>query len=504
MKTLFYIRRNRTKCFRTLAKLLKDGFWAQKIGSFQLEGKWMSRDRQMSLITIVLFVFTFMSLQPVAAQTVTSITPADLDTDVDASTNITLVFDQSISINDPEGKIFIFNNDDGFAVLHEFEMQDSEITVVGNTLLINPPTQLPNNTTVSVRVNSDAINGYGGLFVHRFTTVDAPTITSTSPADGATDVDSFTDLVITFSEDIMAGTSGAAYLEVSGPTTPSSAPDQILLSNMDYTINGNVLTIPDFGSETNKSQNGLDLLILDEEYTIELSPWFVTDLDGNPIYQGEYTWSFTVESSSPPNPISLSPIDGTTNVPLTGGSFTINFDEDIIPGWGFLRLVDDNGVIFENLLANELSFGTSSVTATTTVDLVAETTYSFQVFNIRDLSGSAFQTNDPDFYNFTTIDNDPPLITSFSPADDSEDVAVDATFVITFDRPIDPVNLTSEAIRFFDRDRSFQEAAALLSDDTQVTFGSNSITVQLDEDLPPVKNLSVGLSEIVMTDGNFI
>jgi uncharacterized repeat protein (TIGR02543 family) len=123
----------------------------------------------------------------------------------------------------------------------------------------------------------------GSLGVNKSLVIDttAPTVSALSPLDEATDVGVNADLVITFSEDVVAG-SGHILLRKSSDT---SVIEQIAVADAKVTVSGSQVTVNP--SVTLESQT---------EYYIQLDAGSFEDAAGNP-YAGiadTTSWNFTI------------------------------------------------------------------------------------------------------------------------------------------------------------------------------------------------------------------
>jgi len=175
----------------------------------------------------------------------------------------------------------------------------------------------------------------------------APTVTSTSPEDGAIDVDVSTTVSVTFSEAMDADTI----------TTSSFTLDS---------VSGSVSY--DSGTYTATFTPGADL---DEDttYTATLST-AITDVAGNPLASA-YPWSFTTKIISvAPTVSSVSPLDGATDVATyttVTATFDMAMDESTITTSSFTL----DGV------SGSVSYDSGTYTATFTPDakLDSRTTY---------------------------------------------------------------------------------------------------------------------------------
>src|SRR5205823_11402091 len=138
-----------------------------------------------------------------SAPAVTTTTPADGATDVDPATDITVNFNEAVDVTTSS-----FTIDCGGA--QTFQVSGSG----SSSITLNPDSDLPgatNCTVTAVAANiSDTDTGDppdhpASNTSFSFTTQDAaPSVSSTTPADGATDVARDTTIEINFSESVSA------------------------------------------------------------------------------------------------------------------------------------------------------------------------------------------------------------------------------------------------------------------------------------------------------------
>ncbi|QHT71290.1 T9SS type A sorting domain-containing protein [Rhodocytophaga rosea] len=150
--------------------------------------------------------------------------------------------------------------------------------------------------------------------------IDAPVITTLSPANGVTGVSVSTNLVMTFSESVQKGTGNIII-------THGSTSQTIAVSNAIVSISGTTVTINpsnDFPAGTSVS--------------VQMPAGAFKDLANN-NYAGitnATTWAFTTAAAAdatPPTVTTFSPLDGATGV-TTNASLSITFSESIQKGTG--------------------------------------------------------------------------------------------------------------------------------------------------------------------------
>ncbi|WP_034057407.1 Ig-like domain-containing protein [Lacinutrix jangbogonensis] len=369
--------------------------------------------------------FTTEEEPDITAPIVSSFLPLDNATEVSLTNTLTLTFNETIQLT-------------GTAVLKQLggTIIPSSSSVSGSVLTINPASSLINGTQYYVELASGVIQdlvgnnytGFSGSSTWNFTTevfvdVTAPTITSLSPADNATNVSLSDNLVLTADETIVRPVSGNIIIK-NGPTTVSSIPYGD--ASVDFT--GDVMTVTGALSSLNYST------------TYWVSVAGVKDLAGN-ILPGTnaVTWNFTTgEEPDITGPIASSflPLDNATEVSLTN-NLTLTFNETIqLTGSAVLKQI--GGAI----IPSSSSVSGSVLTINPTSSLVHGTQYYVELASgvIQDLVGNNYAGfSGSSIWNFTTeifVDVTAPTITSLSPADNATNVSLSANLVLTADENI--------------------------------------------------------------------
>jgi len=157
----------------------------------------------------------------------TSTVPAHKATAVAIDANIVLNFSESVDAE--SGNIVIKKNSDD-SIVETIDVTSGQVSGSGtNQITINPSTDFDELTKYYIEIASTAFDdASGNSFVGidnssiklRFTTEDTtnPTLSTSSPTDGATNVNTLSSLVLTFDEAIDAETGGEVYLYKSDDT----------------------------------------------------------------------------------------------------------------------------------------------------------------------------------------------------------------------------------------------------------------------------------------------
>ncbi|NLY02693.1 MAG: hypothetical protein GXY83_42100, partial [Rhodopirellula sp.] len=245
---------------------------------------------------------------------------------------------------------------------------------------------------------------YGELGTFSVTIADttAPTVSSLSAVDDATDVPLTADLAITFSESVAKGTGNVVIRNLSD----SSVFEMIDVASGAVTVTGATATINPSATFTENAR-----------YYVEITAGAFEDLAGNDFagISGVVAWNFTTQGIAP-TVVSLSPADDATGVSLTA-DLAITFSENIQKGTGDIVLKKSS----DDSTVETISVGDAAVTisgAVATIDpaitLASSTTYYVEVAAgaFEDLSGNEFAgISGATDWNFTTSDTAPPTAT---------------------------------------------------------------------------------------------
>jgi len=184
------------------------------------------------------------------APTLSSSTPADDATNVAVGANIVLTMSENVSA--VTGKNITIKKTTGDVTVATIDAADAQVTVSGSTVTINPTADLVGGTEYYALIDSGAFkdssnNDYAGISsttALSFTTETdaiAPTLTSSTPADNATEVSMNANIVLTMSEAVTAVTGkNITIKKTAGDVTVATidaADPQITVSGSTVTIN---------------------------------------------------------------------------------------------------------------------------------------------------------------------------------------------------------------------------------------------------------------------------
>jgi methionine-rich copper-binding protein CopC len=373
------------------------------------------------------FVFSFTIDQ---APSVTATTPTNGATNVALASNISITFSEPVNVSGNWFQIVC-------PTTGTRNVADTVVSGGPTTFTINPNADFTFNETCTVTVfaaqvadqdTGDPPDNMLANFVFSFTTVDAaPTVTATTPTNGAVNQSANANIDVTFSEpvnvtgnwfQIVCTSSGtrlpAATVVTGGPTT--------------FTINPNV----DFTAG--------------ETCTVTIVAAQVADQDSNDppdTMAANFVFSFTIDTA--PAVTTTTPTNGATQV-AANTNITINFNENV-------NIQDANAFIVECPVATPVTFsvspvapgGANSFTLDPTSDLPFGTTCTVTVVAAK---VTDVDTGDPPdnmaanfVFSFTT--DQAPSVTSTVPTNNAVNVPQNSTITINFS---ENVNVLANAV----------------------------------------------------------
>ena len=374
--------------------------------------------------------------------TITATSPANGATGVSTGTSATVTFNEAMDAATIGSATFELRNSSN--VLVPAGVTYSTATRIAT---LAPTAALASGMTYTAtvrggatdpRVKDAAGNALAANFTWSFSTVadtTPPTITATSPANGATGVSTGTSATVTFNEAMDAATIGSATFELrnssnvlvpAGVTystatrTATLAPTAALASGMTYTA-----TV--MGGATDPR---------------------VKDAAGNAL-AANFTWSFTtVAESTPPTVTTVTPANSATGV-STATSATVTFNEAMDAatiGSATFELRNSSNV----LVPAGVTYSTATRTATLapTAALASGMTYTATVRGgatdprVKDAAGNALAANFT--WSFTTVaESTPPTVTTVTPANSATGVSTATSATVTFNEAMDAATIGS-------------------------------------------------------------
>jgi hypothetical protein len=324
----------------------------------------------------------------------------------------------------------------------------------GAVVTFTPSASLQANTTYTGTLKHTIKDTKGNSlqedYVWTFSTGQGPLVSSTNPANNATNVVLNKIVTALFSKPVDPLTvTGTTFTLMNGTTPVAGA----------VTYSGSTAT---FTPTANLAPG--------TTYTGTITTG-VKDLDGNPI-QSNFVWTFI--TGSPPTVLSTSPITAATNVVLNKvvtAIFNVPVDPLTITGTTFtLR----DGV---NPVAGSVSYTGSTASFIPTENLNSGTLYTATLTTgVKNLFGIPMAANY--VWTFTTGTTTAPLVISTDPADTDIGVLLNKVVTATFSTPMDPLTITGTTF-------TLKQGATAVPG--AVTYTGSTAT------FTPTANLSAGL-----------
>ncbi len=241
----------------------------------------------------------------------------------------------------------------------------------------------------------------------------APTIISTSPTNGTSNIGQTANIVVTFSEAM--NTSSVIY-------TCSPNPGGWFPS---WSSGDTVATF---------SHNPFDSYTT---YTFQITAG--KDLANNSLASGAVPnpWSFTTVETVSPSIIATSPLNGSLDIGLAQ-NVIVTFSEAMNTSSLSYSCFPDSG-------GWSISWSSGDTVATFShIAFSDSTTHQFLIANVKDVAGNNLASGcAPNPWTFTTVDATSPTIIAASPSNASIDIALSADVVVTFSEEMNPATVAS-------------------------------------------------------------
>jgi len=369
--------------------------------------------------------------------TLSSSTPADADTGVGVNDNIILNFSKAVDAE--SGNIVIYKASDDSEV-ESIPVGNAKVSGSGSTqITINPASTLDSSTNYYVQIAATAFddsssNSYAGINDKtslNFTTADvnAPTLSSSTPADEATGIAVDTNIVLNFNEAVDAESGNIIIYKSSDDSQVESIPvgDAKVSGSGSTTITINPSTTLD-GSTA---------------YYVQVAATAFDDSSSN-SYAGisdATTLNFTTADIGAPTLSSSTPADGATGIAVDT-NIVLTFNEAVDTENGNIIIVkseDGSTVEAIDVTGSQVSgSGSTEITINPSVTLDGQTAYHLTIDETAfdDSSSNSYAgISDATTINFTTADVTAPTVT-FNPADSDTGVGRDSNINIEFNEAI--------------------------------------------------------------------
>ena len=285
------------------------------------------------------------------------------------------------------------------------------------TFTLTPISPLPAGVTCTVTVSASQVTdlagtGLGSDYVFSFTVDTPPTVSSTTPANGATNVLATTAPSVTFSKPVNVSTS-AFKLEC-----PTGTPEPFTLSPSPP------------GGATTFTLTPSSPLPAGTVCTVTTVASHVTDLAGTGL-GSDYVFSFTVDA--PPTVSSTTPANGATSVLATTAP-SVTFDKPVNVSASAFTLECPTGTPEPFTLSPSPPGGATTFTLTPSSPLPAGTvcTVTTVASHVTDLAGTGLDAD----HSFSFTVDTPPTVSSTTPANGATSVLATTAPSVTFDKPV--------------------------------------------------------------------
>lgn len=353
---------------------------------------------------------------------VTLNSPAAGATGISVTTTVTATFDMPMSSASLTTSTFTLSSSGG-AVTGAVTYDAST-----DTATFTPAAALAYNTQYTATITTGAESLAGGSlradYTWSFTTAAAPppTVTSETPASGATNVSIGTTVTATFSEAMQSSSlTGSTFTLADSGGNP---------------ISGAVTYDSGTNTATFTPSSALSYATV---YTATITTG-ATASNGATLATG-FSWQFTTEAApAPPTVTSTTPANGTTDIAINtavSAVFSEAMNASSFTSTSFTVTTQGGASVAGAVSYNA---GTQTATFTPSADLSYGTTYTATITAaVTNSTGQALAANDA--WSFTTIQA--PTVVSTTPASGATSVAVTTDVTATFSMAMNPATLTT-------------------------------------------------------------
>jgi predicted RNA-binding protein with TRAM domain len=358
--------------------------------------------------------FTTLVSESATAPTVTSTDPANNDTGVALNKVIKATFSQAMNPATITGATFTLKQGNNSVT--------GSVTYSGNTASFTPNSPLSPGLVYTATITTGAENtagtGLANNYVWTFTTAPAvaPTVTSTDPANNATNVPLNKVIKATFSEAMDPATiTGSTFTLKQGNTNVTGT----------VTYSGTTASF----TPTNSLSGNL-------VYTATITTG-AKNTAGTAL-ANDYVWTFTTAAAVAPTVTSTDPANNATNVPLNKvikANFSEAMDPATITGSTFTLKQGNTNV------TGTVTYSGTTASFTPTNPLSGNLVYTATITTgAKNTAGTAL-ANDY-VWTFTTAAAVAPTVTSTDPVNNATNVPLNKVIKATFSEPMNPATIT--------------------------------------------------------------
>lgn len=363
--------------------------------------------------------------------TVSQTSPANNTSAVSLNSAVSASFSEPINVTTLDNSSFVLRPSGGGSTV------GGTVRMTGNTATFTPNSPLAGNTQYTATINSTvtdlAGNAMASDYSWRFTTGAAPdttppTVSATSPANGAVGVALNASVSATFSEAMDNATLSTATFILTRVTAGSPTVGGTV------SVSGNTATFTPTSSLAGNTQ-----------YRATITTG-ATDAAGNAL-AANYIWTFTTDvalDTTPPTVSAISPVNNATGVTLNtavSATFSEAMNNATLTTATFTLQPSAGGTA----VAGAVNVSGNTATLTPMANLAGSTQYTATIASIvTDAAGNALGSNYS--WQFTTgpaPDTTPPTVSSTSPSNGATNVTLNSSLSATFSEPMNNATLTT-------------------------------------------------------------
>lgn len=377
------------------------------------------------------WTFTTVEASDVTPPTVVSTVPANTAVNIAVSANVSATFNEAM---DPSTI-----TTSTFTLMQGATPVAGAVSYSGATAAFNPTSDLSVNTvytaTITTGAEDVAGNAIASAHVWTFTTspapdVTPPTVISTIPANGATNVSTVTSLTVSFSEAMNPGSISASTFTLFQGTTQYDG--SVTYSSNTATFNPNSELAPGV------------------VYTATILTG-ATDLAGNALATA-YVWTFTTvppPDVTPPGVVSTFPANGAISI-TTAATLTAEFSEPLNPA----TVTTSTFILMQGTtsIAGVVTYSGNTASFNPDVALASMTAYTATITTgVMDIAGNSMTADYS--WSFTTdgeVNPDVPTVVAVAPNDEEVDVATVTNITATFSESMNPATINTSTFTVTD------------------------------------------------------
>jgi glucose/arabinose dehydrogenase len=400
------------------------------------------------------------------APTVVSVVPINGTIGVSTTANIIANFSEAVNASTVTTTTFQLRDAGNNLV-------PASVNTSGGQATLDPTSALNGSTVYTATITGGASgvkdlagNALAANYSWSFTTaaVDntAPTVTSTTPVNGATAISTTANIIANFSESVNASTVTTTTFQLRDagnnliPAAVSTSGGQVTLDPTSALSGSTVYTATITGGASG-----------------------VKDLAGNAL-AANYSWSFTTAAvdNTAPTVTSVSPLNGATGISISA-NIIANFSESVNAATVTTTTFQlrDAG---NNLIPASVSTSGGQVTLDPTSALSGSTVYTATITGgasgVKDLAGNALASNYSWSFTTATVDNTPPTVTSVSPLNGATGVSTGTSVIANFSETVNASTVTTTTFQLRDAGNNLVPATVSTSSG-QITLTPSSALI---------------------------